>query len=72
LITILGEDGEGIGSQDLRFGLRVAVIAMPAHPLWTANEKAMKIGGPEYFGFDMEWKSVGEYVPLKSVIDEYQ
>lgn len=72
LITILGEDGEGIGSQDLRYGLRVTVIAMPAHPLWTEDEKAMKIGGPEYFGFDMKWKSIGKYTPLKSVIDEYQ
>lgn len=71
LISILGEDGHGIGSQDLRFGLRVSVIAMPAHPLWTDNERALKVGGPDYFGLRTEWKSIGKYVPLKGVIEEY-
>lgn len=72
LISVLGEDGEGIGSQDLRYGLRVKVIGMPAHPLWTQSEKAMKIGGPEYFGLGTEWKSIGDYSAPKSVIQEFR
>ena len=49
LISILGQDGEAVGSQDLRYGLNVNVIAMPAHPLWK-TERALKVGGPEGFG----------------------
>ncbi|ESU07083.1 hypothetical protein FGSG_01733 [Fusarium graminearum PH-1] len=52
LISILGQDGEGIGSQDLRYGLRVNVVALPAHPLWK-TDKGMKVGGPEGFGLKM-------------------
>lgn len=33
LISILGSNGEALGSPDLRYGLQVQVIAMPAHPL---------------------------------------
>jgi DUF917 family protein len=71
LISILGQDGEAIGSQELKYGLKVHVIGMPAHPLWTGNEKALKIGGPEYFGLDMKWKSLGEYEMPRSVIDDF-
>jgi DUF917 family protein len=52
LISILGQDGEAIGSQDLRYGLNVDVIAMPAHPLWR-TERALKVGWPEGFGLNM-------------------
>ena len=37
MISILGDDGEAIGSQELRYGLKVTVIGMPEHPLWTEN-----------------------------------
>lgn len=52
LISILGQDGEAIGSQDLRYGLRVNVIALPAHPLWN-TERGLRVGGPEGFGLNM-------------------
>ncbi|KAG2417115.1 hypothetical protein HFD88_008333 [Aspergillus terreus] len=70
LVSILGQDGEALGSQDLRYGLQVHVIAMAAHPLWR-TEKAMKVGGPEGFGLQMEWTQVGEYQPPLSVVDEF-
>ena len=72
LISVLGQDGEAIGSQDLRYGLKVIVIGMPAHPLWTADERGLKVGGPEYFGLNMEWKSIGEYHRPRSVIDDFR
>ncbi|KAE8441773.1 hypothetical protein EG329_004331 [Mollisiaceae sp. DMI_Dod_QoI] len=72
LISVLGEDGEAIGSQELRYGLKVFVIGMPAHPLWTADERGLKVGGPEYFGLNMEWKSIGEYKRPRSVIEEFR
>jgi DUF917 family protein len=70
LISILGQDGEAIGSQDLRYGLRVSVIALPSHPLWK-TETAMPIGGPAAFGLDMPFVGVGEYTAPRSVLDEY-
>ncbi|CAH0035693.1 unnamed protein product, partial [Clonostachys rhizophaga] len=71
LISILGQDGEAIGSQDLRYGLRVNVIALPAHPLWK-TEKGMKIGGPEGFGLKMAPVGLGDgFAESRSVIDEY-
>ncbi|KAJ3952841.1 hypothetical protein N0V92_010715 [Colletotrichum tropicale] len=70
LISILGQDGEAIGSQDLRYGLRVNVIGLPAHPLWK-TEKGMPVGGPKAFGLEMPFVGVGEYTEPRSVIEEF-
>ncbi|KHO00423.1 uncharacterized protein MAM_01201 [Metarhizium album ARSEF 1941] len=71
LISILGHDGEAIGSQDLRFGLRVNVIALPAHPLWK-TEEGMAVGGPAGFGLNMEPVDGGiPFTEARSVIDEF-
>lgn len=72
LITILGQDGEAIGSQDLKYGLKINVIGMPAHPLWTGDRRALDVGGPKYFGLDMEWTSIGKYELPRSVIDDFE
>jgi DUF917 family protein len=71
LISILGQDGEAIGSQDLRYGLRVDVIALPAHPLWK-SEVGLKVGGPQGFGLDMPFVGVEKsFSEVRSVIDEF-
>lgn len=71
LISILGQDGEAIGSQDLRYGLRVNVIALPAHTLWK-TEQGMKVGGPEGFGLKMAPVLLDyEYQEPRSVIDDF-
>lgn len=70
LISILGQDGEAIGSQDLRYGLRVNVIGLPAHPLWK-TEKGMPVGGPEAFGLKMPFVGVGDYTDPRSVVEEF-
>lgn len=49
LISMLGEDGEAIGSQELRYGLKVTVIGMPAHPLWTEDERGLRYVIPVSF-----------------------
>jgi DUF917 family protein len=70
-ILILGQDGEGIGSQDLRYGLRVNVIALPAHPLWK-TEQGVKVGGPEGVGLNAPVLSIdSEFTEASSVIKEY-
>lgn len=71
LISILGEDGEALGSQDLRYGLRVNVVALSAHPVWK-TAKALKVGGPD--GFDLDMPVVGpgsDFTEARSVIDEF-
>ena len=70
LISILGQDGEAIGSQELRYGLRVNVIGMPSHPLWK-TEKGLAVGGPAGFGLNIPFRGVGEYSPPRSVIKEF-
>ena len=71
LISILGQDGEAIGSQDLRYGLRGSVIALSAHPAWQ-TEEALKVGGPVGFGLDMSVVGVsGGFAEAPSVIDEF-
>jgi len=71
LISVLGQDGEAIGSQEIRYGLRVNVIGMAAHPLWTGDARGLRVGGPEGFGLDMEWKSLGPYQKPRSVIEDF-
>lgn len=71
LISILGQDGEAIGSQDLRYGLRVNVIALPAHPLWK-TERGMRVGGPEGFGLKIEAVGIDNgFTKARSVIEEF-
>jgi uncharacterized protein len=51
LISILSlEDGEPIGTELLRYGLRVAVLGMPA-PKELKTPQALKVIGPEAFGY---------------------
>lgn len=70
LISILGQDGEAIGSQDLRYGMHVNVVALPAHSLWKTPE-ALKVGGPEGFGLDIPFVGIGRQAASLSVIENY-
>lgn len=79
LISILSSaNGEAIGSQDLRYGLKVKVIALPAHPLWTDDPRGLAVGGPGYFGLGdhVKWErgrgGLQEFGKgPRSVIDEF-
>lgn len=52
LISLVDEDtGEPVATEEVRYGLRVAVIAMPCHPLWTTPQ-GLTAGGPVAFGYD--------------------
>ncbi len=51
LICILNlEDGEPIGTELLRYGLRVAVLGLPA-PIELKTPEALAVVGPEAFGY---------------------
>jgi DUF917 family protein len=51
LITVLdSHSGTALATHELRYGLRVSVVGMPAHPLWL-TEAGLKAGGPSAFGY---------------------
>lgn len=52
LVTL--EDGEPIGTESLRYGLRVAVLAMPA-PKELKTPEALAVVGPRAFGYDVDF-----------------
>ena len=53
LISILSlDDGEPIGTEMLRYGLRVAVLGMPA-PREMKTAAALRVVGPAAFGYDV-------------------
>ncbi len=53
LISILNlDDGEPVGTESLRYGLRVAVIGMPA-PREMKTAAALAVVGPGAFGYDV-------------------
>ena len=55
LITLVTlDDGEPIGTESLRYGLRVAVLAMPA-PKELKTQEALAVVGPRAFGYDVEF-----------------
>ncbi len=56
LITLVTlEDGEPIGTESLRYGLRVAVLAMPA-PKELKTPEALAVVGPRAFGYDENFR----------------
>lgn len=63
LISLVdSETGEPIPTEEVHYGLRVAVLAMSCTPLWT-TPKALAVGGPAAFGYsDVEYVPIGEYV----------
>ncbi len=55
LITLASlDDGEPIGTESLRYGLRVAVLAMPA-PKELKTPEALAVVGPRAFGYDVDF-----------------
>ncbi|HYO29226.1 MAG TPA: DUF917 domain-containing protein [Thermomicrobiales bacterium] len=60
LITILdAETGEPITTESLRYGFRVAVLAMPGDHRWR-SPAGLEVVGPAYFGYDIPFVPVEE------------
>jgi len=60
LIALLDIDtGEPIPTESMRYGYRVAVIAMPCTPKWR-TPKGLELVGPRYFGYDVDYVPVEE------------
>ena len=55
LITLVSlDDGEAIGTESLRYGLRVAVLALPA-PKELKTPESLAVVGPRAFGYDVDF-----------------
>ena len=60
LIVLLDVDtGEPITTEGMRYGYRVAVIAIPCDDKWR-TEKGLELVGPRFFGYDID------YVPVEN------
>jgi DUF917 family protein len=58
LICVLDSvSGEAVGTETLRYGQRVRVIALPAPPI-LMTPKGLEHVGPRAFGYDLEFRSV--------------
>ena len=70
LISLVDQEtGEPFPTDELRYGLRVAVLALPAHPLLTTPE-ALAVVGPRAFGYDLDFKPVGVHFDHGSIPPE--
>ena len=58
LICVLDSvSGEAVGSETIRYGQRVTVIALRAPPVFL-SPKGLTHVGPRAFGYDIDFKSV--------------
>jgi DUF917 family protein len=58
LICVLDAvSGEAVGSETLRYGQRVTVIALPSPPVFL-SPKGLEHVGPRAFGYDLDFRSV--------------
>jgi DUF917 family protein len=58
LICVLDSvTGDAIGTETLRYGQRVTVIALPAPPI-LLTQKGLEHVGPRAFGYDLEFRSL--------------
>jgi hypothetical protein len=65
LITLLdAETGHPITTEELRYGFRVVVLAIPCDPRWR-SEEGLRLTGPRYFGYDVD------YVPYEQRLAEF-
>jgi DUF917 family protein len=63
LISVLeSETGRAVGTEELKYGLRVSVIAIPCSPL-LCSPQALEVVGPSAFGLETAFEpgQVGDY-----------
>ncbi len=70
LISVVETDtGEPIPTEEVRYGLRVSVLGIPASPMLTTPE-ALSVVGPQAFGYpeeDVTFTPIGDYIIHKPV-----
>jgi DUF917 family protein len=62
LISLVDDQsGEAVPTEVLRFGQRVAAIALPCDPLWR-TPRGLEVAGPRAFGYDLD------YIPVEDAL----
>jgi DUF917 family protein len=63
--------GAAVATEEVRFGLLVTVVVLPAHPLLRSQE-ALQVVGPAAFGYgDVVYTPVGRYPDMPTVYDRF-
>ncbi len=63
----LPADGMPVATEELRYGLRVAVVVLPCHP-HLRSEKALTVVGPLAFGYrTIDYTPIGPYPTISPV-----
>lgn len=57
LMLMEQETGAAVDTEQLQFGLKVHLIALPAPALWTTPQ-ALKLVGPRYFGYETDYRPI--------------
>ncbi len=55
ICVVDSEDGAPVSTEELRYGIRVAVLCLPA-PKLLRTESALAVMGPRAFGYDLDFK----------------
>ncbi|KAJ5125729.1 hypothetical protein N7448_005046 [Penicillium atrosanguineum] len=73
LIAVIdAETGEGLGTPEYKYGLKVVIIAIAASPRWTDTKRGMELGGPGSMGFEeVKYVPIGKYSKPRSVIEVF-
>ncbi len=61
IMTLESQTGEPIPAEELRYGFRVCVVALPCDPRWH-SEHGLRLTGPRRFGYDIDAVPVGRAV----------
>jgi DUF917 family protein len=62
IVVMDAESGGPITTEELRYGFRVVVVGAPCVPAWR-TEEGLKLVGPRYFGYDIDFVPVEERFP---------
>lgn len=64
LICVLDSvNGHGVGTETVRYGQRVTVVALPAPPVLT-SPRGLEFVGPRAFGYDLDYRSL--FAPIEA------
>ncbi len=63
------DTGHAITTDVLRYGQRIAVLALPCHPLLRTPE-ALAVVGPHAFGLDVEYRPLPDRMEIRHDVSE--
>jgi DUF917 family protein len=71
LIALIDRDtGRAVGVPEYRYGCHVVVLGIACSPRWTETPRGLEVGGPKGYGYDLEYKPLGQYSEPRSVLEE--